>query len=317
MKRLLRVLVALVLVVVVIPLAVIFLRPSLIIAKGEAKKELALPTSHFLQWRGAELHYIDEGNGIPVIMIHGFGGSTRNFANLADSLKDQFRVIRLDLPGFGLSDLPKTDENPNYVEVYRQYLSFMLDTLHIDSAYVIGNSMGGGMSWLMAADHPDKVKKLVLLASAGYDVAQVANKLTIFKFKSVGHVFDKGMPLFMSKGSLEKCYADPSKVDAAVWQTNNHYSNREGNLQNMLTLARSNQFPDSSLIKNVQCPTLIIWGKQDAVIPVADAERFHRDIKNSRVIIYDPCGHVPMMECTDKVKRDFLAFVKESQNLPN
>jgi 4,5:9,10-diseco-3-hydroxy-5,9,17-trioxoandrosta-1(10),2-diene-4-oate hydrolase len=78
----------------------------------------------------------------------------------------------------------------------------------------------------------------------------------------------------------------------------------------MLAMARAQQFPDSSLIQKVQCPTLIIWGKQDRIIPVEHAEKFHRDIKNSKVIIYDPCGHTPMLECPDQLKKDFLEFVK-------
>jgi pimeloyl-ACP methyl ester carboxylesterase len=119
------------------------------------------------------------------------------------------------------------------------------------------------------------------------------------------------MPVFMSESGLNACYAQPEKADSAVWVLNNHFTNREGNIKNMLALARSHQFPDSSFIAKVQCPTLIIWGKQDAVIPVSHAERFHRDIKSSRVIIYDPCGHVSMLERSDDVTRDFLQFVKE------
>ena len=201
-------------------------------------------------------------------------------------------------------------EHPNYVKMYRDYITFMLDTLHLDSVYLMGNSMGGGIAWLTAADHPDKVRKLVLLNSAGYDVTNVSGKLTMFKYKSVGHVFDKGMPMFMSESGLKHCYADPSKADPAVWTVNNHFSNREGNIQNMLTLARAQQFPDTTLITKVQCPTLIVWGKEDAIIPVEHAERFHHDIKNSKVIIYDPCGHTPMLERAEDLKKDFLDFVK-------
>jgi pimeloyl-ACP methyl ester carboxylesterase len=311
MKRIAGAVIGILIVIMLITVGVLFLRPCLIISKAEAKKELALPSSHFINWRGAELHYTDEGSGYPVLMMHGFGGSVRNFSKLANNLKGQFRVVRVDLPGFGLSDFPDMGSKPNYIKMYSDYLTFILDTLHLDSVYIIGNSMGGGMAWLTAAQHPDKVKKLVLLSSAGYDVANVSGKLVMFKYKSVGHIFDKGMPVFMSESGLKACYAQPEKADSAVWVLNNHFTNREGNIKNMLALARSHQFPDSSVIAKVQCPTLIIWGKQDAVIPVSHAERFHRDIKNSRVIIYDPCGHVSMLERSDDVTRDFLQFVKE------
>ncbi len=311
MKKIVGWVIGLLIVLMLVPVGIFFFRPNLIISKADAKKELALPSSHFINWRGAELHYTDEGSGYPVLMIHGFGGSLRNFTKLADNLKGQFRVVRIDLPGFGLSDFPDMGNKPDYIQMYRDYLTFMFDTLHLDSVYVMGNSMGGGIAWIAAADHPDKVKKLVLLASAGYDVANISGKLTMFKYKSVGHVFDKGMPMFMSEGGLKSCYADKSKADPAIWTLNNHFTNREGNIQNMLALARSKQIPDSTIITKVQCPTLIVWGKEDAIIPVEHAEKFHRDIKNSRVIIYDPCGHVAMQERSDDLTRDFLQFVNE------
>ena len=311
MKRFVRLVISLLILIILIPVAIFFFRPNLIISKADAKKEFALPSSHFINWRGAELHYTDEGSGYPVLLIHGFGGSFINFAKLANNLKGQYRVIRVDLPGFGLSDFPDMGKKPDYIQMYRDYLTFMFDTLHLDSVYVVGNSMGGGIAWIAAADHPNNVKKMVLCNSAGYDVANISGKLTMFKYKSVGHIFDKGMPMFMSEGGMKSCFADKSKADPAVWALNNHLTNREGNIQNMLALARSKQIPDSTMITKVQCPTLIIWGKQDIIIPVAHAGKFHRDIKNSRVIIYDPCGHVPMQERTDDLTKDFLQFVKE------
>lgn len=310
--KLLTSLFTLLIAIILIPLSILFFMPTLVISKDVVDKKFSLPTSHFLQWRGVKLHYIDQGRGIPLLMIHGFGGSARNFSKLAEELKDSFRIIRVDIPGFGLSDLPQMGEHPAYVPMYRDYISFLLDTLHLDSVYVIGNSMGGGIAWLAAVDHPDRVVKLVLIGSGGYDAVNIASKLTMFKYTSMRHIFDKGMPEFMSKKAASSIYADPRKMESEVWQSSNHFMNREGNIQNMLELVTELQFPDTMLIKGIKCPTLIVWGKEDNVIPVAHAEKFHRDIKNSRVVVYDPCGHVPMMECTEQFKNDFLQFVKGS-----
>jgi pimeloyl-ACP methyl ester carboxylesterase len=79
----------------------------------------------------------------------------------------------------------------------------------------------------------------------------------------------------------------------------------------MLALARSKQFPDTTLIGRVQCPTLIVWGKQDKIIPVEHAERFHHDIKNSEVLIFDSCGHVPMIEKTKETHDAVLRFFEQ------
>src|SRR5688572_11255170 len=167
MKKILLALVAILLLLIIVPLAIVSFRPNNIISKAQAKKELSSPSSHFLQWRDAEVHYTDEGSGAPVLMIHGFGGSYTNFDRLAELMKTDYRVIRIDLPGFGLSDFPTVKENEDYLEDYKEYLTFILDTLHLDSVYVIGDSMGGGMTWMMAGEHPDKVRKIVLLNSAG------------------------------------------------------------------------------------------------------------------------------------------------------
>lgn len=311
LKKIFQALAALVLLVFAVVVAAVFFRPNQILSNSEARKVLTLPSSHFINWRGADIHYTDEGKGPNVLMIHGFGGSYRNFDSLANLMSSDFRVVRVDLPGFGLSDFPQVTEQEDFIADYREYLSFIIDTLHLDSVCVIGNSMGGGMAWMMAVDHPQKVSKLVLLNSAGYDTKAVAEKLAMFKYKSVGKIFERGMPMFMSKGGVEKCFADHSKIDPAMAIINNKFSNREGNLNHMLNLARAKQFPDSALIKKVACPTLIVWGKQDEIIPVEHSTRFKRDIANSKLVVYDPCGHVPMTECSHDLNRDIRQFLSE------
>lgn len=292
--------------------AYVYLRPTLIISKEKIKQEYALPNSHFLKWRGGDVHYVDEGSGPVVLMIHGFGGHFRNFQKLAEEMKGQYRVIRVDLPGFGLSDCPPVDKsNPQFVKLYDDFSTFLIDTLHLDSMYVIGNSMGGMIAWNMAVKHPQNVQKLVLLASAGYDLDKTAKGLFIIKYKAFTKMFEKGMPLFVSKGNAGKCYADESKIDQHEVAMNNDISNREGNLQHLLDMAGDKVFPDTALIQQVKCPTLIIWGEKDRIIPVEHAQRFKRDIPNSRLILYDTCGHVPMIEMTDRTKQDIEQFFNE------
>lgn len=289
--------IAIVLVIIfLIPLTFFLLQPDRIISKEEAKKELSSPVSHFITWRNAEVHYTDEGSGFPVLMIHGFGGSYTNFNALAGLMKNQYRVIRVDLPGFGLSDFPGLNENEDYLQDYRDYITFILDTLHLDSVYVIGNSMGGAATWMTAIDHPDKVRKIVLLDPAGYDSKKIAGNLMMFKFKSVRQMFNKGMPMFMSREGTNRTFFNKDSIREEFILRNNKFTNRQGNIAHMLNLATSNQFPDESLISKVTRPTLIIWGKQDEIIPVAYAERFHKDIKGSQLEIIDQCGHCPMIE---------------------
>jgi pimeloyl-ACP methyl ester carboxylesterase len=268
-----------------------------------------MPTSHFVNWRGADIHYVDEGQGIPVLMIHGFGGSFINFQQLAGLMKSNYRVIRIDLPGFGLSDFPGNNgSNEDFLSDYRNFMTFFLDTLKLDSVYLIGNSMGGGVAWLTAADHPDKVKKLVLLASAGYDLKEVTNKLFLSKTGFIDKILEKGVPQFFSAARAQKVFFDPGKADTSLMRKNTDVFNRQGNIPHVLAMIHSDQIVDTALIQHIQCPTLILWGKQDQVVPVEHAARFKRDIKYSEVIIYDSCGHVPMMEWPLKVQHDVNRF---------
>jgi pimeloyl-ACP methyl ester carboxylesterase len=219
-------------------------------------------------------------------------------------------VVRLDLPGFGLSDLPEARDSLKLL--YRSFLHDMLDTLHMDSVYVIGNSMGGWMGWELAAARPDKVKKLVLLCSAGYDIEAVkANigRMDLMRSSLFKKLTEKGIPMWVTKGSARKIRSEWETINPDEIRVNNGLMNREGNFQNIITLGNSGVMPDTAMIAKVSCPTLIIWGKNDAIVPCDHAERFHRDIRNSTVLIYDTCGHVPQMEYPHRVAEDVEKFL--------
>jgi pimeloyl-ACP methyl ester carboxylesterase len=302
-----------VIVILLLPLAIIFLRPTRILTKHEAEEKYKLETSHFLNWRGAKLHYTDEGSGPPLMMIHGYGGSHRNFDKIKELLKDDFRVIRVDLPGFGLSDFPKLEDekSADLILLYRDYFTFILNELNLDSVYLMGNSMGGTMACGAALNNPEKVRKLILMCSAGYEMEKVSEKAASLMKKSfVEKMFMKGMPLFMSQDGAEMCWYDDSKINSADVVINNDFWNREGNIHAAFLIAGSAQYPDTTEVKKITCPTLIVWGKEDEIIPYYHAEKFHRDIPNSSVIMYEKCGHVPMIENPIQLEKDVLAFLK-------
>jgi len=320
MKKALRIILIILVLAILLPLSYAVFRPNLIISKAEDKARFTQPSSHFIDWRGAEIHYTDEGTGAPVIMIHGFGGSFLNWNKLRDRMKDQYRVIRIDLPGFGLSDMPEPNgTETDYTQQYRDFMTFMLDTtLHLDSVYLIGNSMGGMMSWGVAADHPDKVKKLVLLSSAGYDLEKISGKVARFmKMPFMKYFFRKGLPMSSSENAAKNVYADPSKINPEAVKNNNRMWNRDGNIMAACDLASSTHYPDTALISMVKCPTLIIWGKEDKIIPLEHAYRFQRDIKGSALVLFDTCGHCAMIEKPDEtaaaIKRFFSTEAAASE----
>ncbi len=293
-------------------LYIMFLRDNLIISKEEAKKRFTTSASRFVNWRDADIHFTDEGQGTPILMIHGFGGNFTNFDSLAAIMRANYRVIRIDLPGFGLSDLP--EKHDSVAELYGAFLGHLLDdVLKLDSLYVVGNSLGGWMGWELAATRPDKVKGLVLLGSAGYEIEKV--KSNIGRIDMLDNAFfrklaERGMPLWMSEGNAKRMrsewetIANPKEV-----VVNNALMNKEGNLDNLITLANSGVLPDTAKIALIKCPTLVIWGRQDVIVPWEHSEKFKRDIANSTVLVYDTCGHIPQIEYPHRVAADIKKFL--------
>lgn len=301
-------------VLVALALYGIFLRPDLTVSKAEAKAKYSLPNSHFINYKGAEVHYTESGSGFPILMIHGYGGSNRDFLVLDSLINDKYRVIRVDMPGFGLSDFPaQSTGHINFIKAYAAYFNFMLDTLHIDSCYVMGNSLGGLMACQLALDHPDVVKKLVLFNSAGYEMQEVMKtaNASLLQNGLAQQIVSRGVPKFFVKMGVKRVVYDDSKLTPEKVQRVADFWNREGNMAHLVALATTDTFPDESTIKNIACPTLIFWGKQDKIINPKYAKRFHDDIKASKLIVYDSCGHVPMMERPEDVKLEVLKFLQQ------
>lgn len=295
----------------------LFFRPSLIVPKADVKATYSLPNSHFINFQGAEIHFTESGadSSFPIIMIHGFGGSNRDFYVLDSLVNDKYRVIRVDLPGFGMSDFPpQQSARINFMQVYTDYFNFLLDTLHIDSCYVMGNSLGGLMACQLTLNRPDVVKKLVLFNSAGYEMPEVMKSAnaSLLQNSLVQQVVKLGAPEFVVEQGVKRVVFDASSLTPEKLTRVATFWNRQGNMEHLIAMATTDSFPDENRIKQIACPTLIVWGKQDKIVAPKYAERFHADIKGSRVIMYDSCGHVPMLERPEDVKHDVLLFLNEA-----
>jgi pimeloyl-ACP methyl ester carboxylesterase len=125
------------------------------------------------------------------------------------------------------------------------------------------------------------------------------------------------MPLSFSEDGAKKCYYDHSKINTKEVENNNALWNREGNIEAAFRMAGSGQYPDTTRIEKIQCPTLIVWGKEDEIIPAEHANKFKGAIKNSTLVMYNNCGHVPMIENTEKTAVDILKFALNQNTIPN
>ncbi|MCB9255844.1 MAG: alpha/beta hydrolase [Chitinophagales bacterium] len=314
MKKILLGILALVLLV---PIAIFFLRKDNVVSMEEAKDLCETKNSHYFEFNGLEYHYTEQGSGEEcILMVHGFGGSHKNFELVSELLSDSFRVICIDLPAFGLSSVPQENVlGEEMFALYRKFIASSLDKLNISSCHLVGNSLGGWISWDLASSQDPRIKSLTLLNSAGYGMDRVkSNASSWMTGPFAKFLFKKGVPYRMTLSNARRVLWDDTKVNEEKVRLNYYMMNKEGTFDWMLNMVASAVIPDTTLLLSVNCPSLIIWGDQDEVVPAEHAASFERDIPNSAKIIYENCGHVPQIEYPERFVADWKAFYH--QNFP-
>jgi len=278
------------------------------------KARWAPPPSQFVPLMGMQVHLRDEGprgDPQPIVLLHGTSASLHTWDGWAEALKGQRRVIRMDLPGFGLTG-PMPDGNyqlTHYVEV----LVALLDQLGVQQAVVAGNSFGGGLAWKLAVDHPERVSKLVLVDAAGYpyDPTSVPIGFKVAQIPWLRPVMENVLPRGMIESSVRNVYGDPSRITPDLIDRYFELTLRAGNrhaLGERFRQSPGGQY--AAQIPSVKQPTLILWGGQDRLIPPDNADHFQRDIAGSRLVVFDGLGHVPHEEdpaATVAAVQSFLA----------
>jgi len=280
----------------------------------ELKAKYTLTSSEFMPLTGMDVHYADEGNqsdSIPVVLIHGTGASLHTFNGWTDALKEDHRVIRMDLPGYGLTG-PFSDRNYS-MENYVDFLRIFLNQLGIDRCVLAGNSLGGGIAWRFAAAYPDRVHKLILIDATGYPHEATSEPIAfqLAKVPVIKHAFKFMTPRFVAKSSLENVYVDESLVTEELVDRYFELTLREGNRQAFVDrLAIEKDTTAIGKIASIEIPTLVLWGEKDQLIPVESARRFHADLPNDTLVILPNLGHVPMEEDPKKSIEPVLQFLK-------
>jgi pimeloyl-ACP methyl ester carboxylesterase len=286
------------------------------IALDELKEKYANSESSFIAIDRMNIHYRDEGNptdSIPIVLIHGTASSLHTFDIWADSLKQSKRVIRMDLPAYGLTG-PFPDRNYS-MDHYTTFVNNFLTALGIEQCILAGNSLGGQIAWNYTIAQPNKVKKLILIDAAGYPLS---SKSVPIAFK-IGQtpVLNKLLtfitPRFLVKASIENVYFDKSKVNDLLVERYFELTLRAGNRQAFVD--RFGMLADTAYtnIKTIPQPTLILWGANDLLIPVENAYKFHADLPNDTLVLLDNTGHTPMEESPLESIAPVLHFLKNTQ----
>jgi pimeloyl-ACP methyl ester carboxylesterase len=260
-----------------------------------------------------DVHFRDEGpssDSIPLVLIHGTGASLHTYEPWVQTLKEKRRVLRMDLPAFGLTGpLPSRDYSlSNYVRFIKKFL----DAKGITKCHLAGNSLGGLIAWGFTAEHPEMVEKLILIDAAGYPMKSksVPIAFKIAQTPLLNKVMTFITPRFMVKSSVENVYADKSLINDALLDRYFELTLRAGNRQALVD--RMTMVIDSipiDLVKNIQQSTLVLWGAKDYLIPVSEASRFHEDLPNDTLVILPSAGHVPMEEQPEESLAALMSFL--------
>ncbi len=262
--------------------------------------------SKFIAIQGMNVHYRDEGTGHPLVLIHGTSSSLHTWNGWTTALKDKFRVIRMDIPAFGL-----TGPNANHDYSMNGYCAFLkefLDALGVDSCYLAGNSLGGEIVWNFALRYPAIVKKAILIDAAGYSKHKTPFVIKLAR-SPLSSIFKNITPRFIVANSVYYVYGDDSKVSDLIIDRYYDLALREGNRGALIERLKNKRVPNHDKLSTIAIPVLVMWGEKDILTHPEVARQFHKDLPNSELIIYPGVGHVPMEEIPELTAQDARRFL--------
>lgn len=281
---------------------------------SELSATWAQPPSTFVAVRGIQVHVRDEGprdDPVPVVLLHGTGASLHTWDGWTRVLGADRRVIRFDLPGFGLTG-PSSD-GVYTIESYVDTVLAVADALGARRFIVAGNSLGGYVAWATALLHPERVERLILVDAGGYpyESQSVPVAFRIARTPVLNVLMRDVLPRAVVESSLRDVYGDPSKVRPELVDRYFELTTRVGNREALV--ARFDQTrpgPLAERVREIGAPTLILWGRNDRLIPLEFGERFAREIRGSRLVVFDGLGHVPHEEDPARTVEAALSFIR-------
>lgn len=243
-----------------------------------------------------------------LILFHGFSVSLESFDAWAAELSADYRVIRPDLPGHGLTG---PDPQRRYsVPDTANFVGDLLDALQIETAIIGGNSLGGLAAWRYAADHPDRVNALVLVAPGGYSINGVTEDPVAVPAAVRAYLLNAPAPFVTA--ATAQLYGDPSRLDPAVPERIAALMAREGNGAAMVERLEVFTLPDpADDLARIPVPTLILHGGADRMIPIDHSRQMSTVIPDARLVTHDDLGHVPHQEDPARTLGDVRNFLTE------
>ncbi|KGL58925.1 alpha/beta fold hydrolase [Polaribacter sp. Hel1_85] len=300
--------------IIIILLVMIYSNSYADISVEELKKEYANEHSKFIEIDGMQVHYRDEGKGFPVVLIHGTASSLHTWNDWTKELTKDFRVIRMDLPAFGITG-PNKDADYS-IESYTRFMRQFLLKMKLDKFYLIGNSLGGNIAWNYTAEYPEEIKKLILVDASGLPTNRP--QPAIFKMAKtpiLNSLFLYVTPKFIIKKNVKEVYADDTKISDKLVTRFHKMALRVGNRKAFIDRAKMDfklgAKANLEKLKSVKTPTLLIWGAKDNWIPLDNGKRMNAVLPNSKLVILENSGHVPMEENPEESLQVLMSFLND------
>jgi pimeloyl-ACP methyl ester carboxylesterase len=268
------------------------------------------------------VNVIDIGSGPPVLFVHGLGGSWPNWLEQLPILSQGRRAIALDLPGFGDSPMPS---RPISIEGYARTLLELMDTLGVYSAAIVGNSMGGQITAELALLAPERVERIVLVSPAGVSTASMLRRLPLIRLAHpalhaiTGWVSSNADSIARRRTLRERALAtvatQPQRIAPEFAAEQIRGMGKPGFLPALEALVEHSQTL-SDRLHAIRCPTLILWGGDDPLVPARDAEVFRREIPRAKKVVWEHTGHVAMFERAADFNALLDDFLREDATAP-
>jgi pimeloyl-ACP methyl ester carboxylesterase len=267
---------------------------------------------------GRPVNAIELGEGPPIVFVHGLSGSWPNWLEQLAVFAREHRVIAMDLPGFGHSPMPAETIT---ISLYARILDSLLETLGVSAATLVGNSMGGFVSAELAIAFPQRAERLVLVSAAGIStyrhrraqriepyLRRVAPMVAAYTGWTAARSDWIARRPGMRNVALGFVTRHPGRLPAPLAAEQIRGAGKPGFMQ---ALRANLDYPVRERLPEVACPTLIVWGEEDRVIPVSDASVFEELIPDSRKVIFEDTGHMAMLERPAAFNELLAAFVAQ------
>jgi pimeloyl-ACP methyl ester carboxylesterase len=293
----------------VLPLAMFL--PGCVSLRSFSDLRREIPADRFVKVGDQLVHTEQAGSGEPILLLHGFGGSTYTWRKVMPALAESHHVVAIDLNGFGYTQRPKSPES--YTREGQEKLVLgVMDALGIDRAHVFGHSYGGGLSLFMASRHPERFRSLVLVDSSAPTYAN-DRRSRAAAFRPLSALFVRSFALRpkMIRRALEHSYYDDSKVTPELVQAYLDRIRIEGVGDAYYGLTVPVRGPQDRVdLAKIDIPALVIWGAHDELISPAAGRRSAALLPQGEFVLLANSGHLPMEEEPEELLRAVLPFLE-------